>query len=510
MKILVFASIFVGALLFVPSARAQFTTASAIDCSRYPGAPDLGIQINNCIAAAPATGAIYDITRFVSPQMIATPVVMNKPGVIMSCAITIFQKAGISITVNTASWTGCADKSTVLVKSAALDQFTVSGAFNAISSLDLEGGKTRFKGNGIVLDNAGGRQQQAKISDNLISAESGDGVLNNNGSYNQIEGNTIQDYGAHAVELNGALFVSISANVLNGFGDETSSTIYAHGNCQITINANSLIENTAGFPAIDGRTCSSLHISSNSFIYSPSGIAVAVSGPGEISDNYIVGVTALDVVGGGGTAEKNTLLGLGGDTVILNAANHYIFSANVISLVDTVGGRCGINITGDTLGIQAIGNMVTLSSTGTDDYGACLTLTGGHMLNNLIDGLSVVGLLRGDYAFFFNNSNGENTSVVNTIRNVSCVHMAACYKRIDPMDNITVYEDALTGDTELDAGTGSRQDIFVQPRLRFAELPNPAGNGSHIYCLDCTSGAVATGGGTGSMVFRLNGVWKGI
>jgi hypothetical protein len=88
--------------------------------------------------------------------------------------------------------------------------------------------------------------------------------------------------------------------------------------------------------------------------------------------------------------------------------------------------------------------------------------------------------------------------------------MAACYKRIDPMDNITVYEDALTGDTVLDAGTGSRQDIFVQPRLRFAELPNPAGNGSHIYCLDCTSGAVATGGGTGSMIFRLNGVWKGI
>jgi hypothetical protein len=80
----------------------------------------------------------------------------------MSCAITIFQKASISITVNTASWTGCADKSTVLVKSADLDQFTVRAAFNAISSLDLEGGKTRFKGNGIVLDNAGDDNSKPK------------------------------------------------------------------------------------------------------------------------------------------------------------------------------------------------------------------------------------------------------------------------------------------------------------------------------------------------------------
>jgi hypothetical protein len=62
-KILAFALFIIGALTFVPAARAQFTTASAIDCSRYPGAPDMGIQINNCIAAAPATGAIYDITR---------------------------------------------------------------------------------------------------------------------------------------------------------------------------------------------------------------------------------------------------------------------------------------------------------------------------------------------------------------------------------------------------------------------------------------------------------------
>jgi hypothetical protein len=509
-KIFALASILAGVFLFAPLAKAQFTTASTIDCSRYPGAPDMGVQVNNCLAAGPATGAIYDTTRFMSPQIISTPIVMNKPGVIISCAITIFQKAGISMKVRTAAWTGCPDKSTVLVKSADLDQFTVTSAYNVISNLDLEGGKARFKGNGIVLDNTSGQQQQAKISDNLIEGEANDGILNNGGAYNQIEGNNIQGYGAHAVELNGAWSVDINDNVITGFGDETSSTIFAHGNCQFSISGNNLIENRAGFPAIDGRTCSNLQITSNSFIYSPSGIAVEVSGRGQISANYIAGVTALEVLGGGGTAQNNTLLGNGGHTVILKGANQYILSDNFISLVDPVGGLCGINITGDTLGVQAIGNTVDLTSTGTDDYGACLTLTGGHMLNNLIDGLSVDGFSHGDYSFFFNNSAGTTTNISNIIRNVSCVHVTACYKRVDPTNNVTVYEDALLGDSALDAGTGSNQDIFIQPKLPFAKLPTPAGNGSHTYCQDCTPGGVVTGRGTGSMVFRIDGVWKGI
>jgi len=509
-KIFVLASFLAGAFLFVPSAKAQFTTASAIDCSRYPGAPDMGLQINNCMAAVPASGAIYDTTHFTSPQLIATPIIMDKPGVIISCAITIFQKAGILIKAKDAAWTGCPEKSTVLLKSSNLDQFTVTSAYNLISNLDLEGSKVKFTGNGIVLDNTAGQQQQAKISDNLINAEANDGILNISGWYNQIEQNNIQDYGAHAVELNGALFVQITGNVIAGFGDETSSTIYAHGNCQLAISGNSLIENRGGFPAIDGRSCGNLKITSNSFIASTTGIAVEVYAESEISSNYIGGVTALEVLGGGGTAQNNTLRSIGGHTVILNGANQFIFTGNDIALVDTVGGLCGINITGDTLGLQAIGNSVNLTSTGTDDYGACMTLTGGHMLNNLVDGLSVDGFSHGDYAFFFNNEAGQNTNVLNTIRNVSCVHVAACLKRVDPADNVTVYEDIFIGDAPLDAGTGSNEDIFIQPKLPFSQLPSPAGNGSRIYCQDCKSGGVVTGGGPGSMVFRIAGAWKGI
>ncbi len=504
------ASILAGVLLFTPSAKAQFTTPSAIDCSRYPGAPDMGAQINNCMAAGPATGAIYDTTHFTSPQYIYTPIIMNKPGTILSCAIVIFQRAGISLNARTTAWTGCAGQSTVLLKCADIDQFTVTGASNLISNLDLEGAKAEFQGNGIVLDNTGGQQQQAEITSNRINAQADDGILNNGGSYNRIGGNDIQDYGVHAVEVNGAQFVSISGNVITGAGDETGSTIYAHGNCQLTISENNLIENRAGFPAIDGSACNNLRIASNSFIDSTSGIAVRADGSSAISGNYIVGMTALDVSGGGGTAQNNTLRGYGGHTVILNGANQYTFSGNVISLVDSVGGLCGIDITGDTLGLQAIGNTVNLTSTGEDDYGACLTLTGGHMLNNLLDGLSVVGYSHGDYAFFFNNAVGEDTNVSNIIRNISCVHITACYKRVDPVNNVTVYEDAMAGDAALDAGTGSSQDIFVQPELTFSQLPTPAGNGSHIYCLDCAPGEIVTGGGKGSMVFRISGAWKGI
>jgi hypothetical protein len=509
-KILTPALILVGAFLVTAPAKAQFTTAASIDCSRYPGAPDMGQQINHCLAAGPATGAMYDITHFTSPQVIFTPIVMNKPGVIFSCAITIFQEATIALKVNTASWTGCPDKSTVLMKAANVDQFTVTATYNTISNLDLEGSKSCFKGSGIVLDNSGGRQQQAKIVDNLLEGEADDAILNNGGAYNLIEGNDIQNYGTHAVEVNGAQFAHISENVITGFGDETSSTIYAHGNCQLTISRNNLIENRAGFPAIDGQTCATLQITSNSFIYSPSGIAVEIAGPAEVSNNYIAGVTALNVSEGSGGAQLNILRGTGGHTVILNGANKYILKGNTISLVDTVGGLCGINITGDALEVQAIGNTVDLTSTGTDDYGACLTLTGVYMLNNLVDGLSVHGSDKGSYAFFFNNADGKDTNISNIIRNVSCVRVKGCYKRVDPANNVTVYEDALIGDSTLDAGTGSTQDIFMQPRLPFADLPSPVGNGSHIYCQDCTPGSVATGSGTGSMVFRVNGVWKGI
>jgi hypothetical protein len=497
-----------GGSVFAPTTKAQFTTASAIDCSMFPGAPDMGIQINHCLAAGPATGAIYDITRFASPQMINTPIVMNKPGTIISCAITIFQNAAIVLSANTASWAGCPNKSTVLIEACDIDQFTVTGAYNTISNLDLEGAKAKLQGNGIVLDNNGGNQQQARITDNLVEGHFYDEILNNGGAYNHIEGNTVQDYGAHAIEVNGALFVDISGNMITGFGDETGSTVYAHGNCQLTITANNLIENRAGFPAIDGRACENLKITSNSFIYSPSGTAVMVAGPGEISGNYIAGVTALSVMGGQGTAENNTLRGNGGHSVVLNGANQYILSGNVITLVDTVGGLCGINITGDTIGVQATGNTVVLTSTGSADYGACMVVMGAHMLNNRVDGLSVDGLTGQGFAFFFNNLEGLNTSVSNIIRNISCVHLQACYKRLDPANNVNIYEDALIGDSGFDAGTGSNQDIFIQPILTFAELPSPAGNGSRIYCRDCTTGAVAAGGGPGAMVARVGGVWS--
>ena len=332
-KIIVLSIVLAAALFSTPSAKAQFTTASAIDCSRYPGAPDMGLQITNCMAAAPATGAIYDTTHFTSPQMISTPIVMNKPGVITSCAITIFQRAGISMTVRSAAWSGCPDKSTELIKSANIDQFTITSEFNTVSNLDLEGSKSKYTGNGIVLDNTSGRQQQATISDNLINAEAEDAILNISGWYNRVSGNNIQGYGTHAVDVNGALFVSISDNMITGAGDETSSSIYAHGNCQVSISGNRVIENLAGFPAIDGLTCANLRITSNTFVASPDGIAIAVAGPGEISDNYIVGQTALEVEGGDGTAQKNTMVGNGNHAVILNGANQYVFSGNVVGLI---------------------------------------------------------------------------------------------------------------------------------------------------------------------------------
>lgn len=470
----------------------------------------MGLQVMHCMAAGPATGAIYDTTHFVSPQVISTPIVMSKPGVITSCAITIFQKAAITLKVNTASWTGCPDKSTVILKSANIDQFTVTASFNTISNLDLEGGKSQYTGNGIVLDNSGGAQQQAEITGNLIKGHANDGILNIAGAYNRIKGNSIEDYGAHAIEVNSAQFVNIGENFIMGFGDETSSSIYAYGNCQITVINNTLIWNLAGFPAIDGSDCVNLKITSNNDIYSRNGIAIKTWGSGEISENTIGGYTALEVLGGGGTAQKNTMTGTGGDVVILNGANQYILSGNIINLIDAVGGSCGINVTGDTLGVQVINNMVNLTSTGTDDYGACLTPTETHMLNNLIDGLSVTGFSHGDYAFYFNNSAGKSSDILNTIRDISCVHLIACYKRVDPANNVNVYEDALIGDAPLDAGTGSSRDIFIQPKMYFADLPNPAGNGSHTYCVDCTPGPVVKGNGSGSMVFLVDGVWKGI
>jgi hypothetical protein len=111
-----------------------------------------------------------------------------------------------------------------------------------------------------------------------------------------------------------------------------------------------------------------------------------------------------------------------------------------------------------------------------------------------------------------NNTAGLNTNWQVTVMNLGFVHLnpAICLKRYDPLNNKTLYLNIQQEDDGLDNGTGSNQDTFIMDNTVFtyATLPTPVGNGSRLYCTNCTSGQVRSGG-PGTVVNRINGNWYG-
>ena len=75
------------------------------------------------------------------------------------------------------------------------------------------------------------------------------------------------------------------------------------------------------------------------------------------------------------------------------------------------------------------------------------------------------------------------------------------------------------GVIEINNGTGGQRaslttnngGAIIHGAVTFATLNVNVANGTQVFCSDCAAGAIdvtCTGGGTGAMAFRINGVWR--
>jgi hypothetical protein len=132
----------------------------------------------------------------------------------------------------------------------------------------------------------------------------------------------------------------------------------------------------------------------------------------------------------------------------------------------------------------------------------------------LFSGDNVTGLMSGGataYGFFLNNAAGLNNNWLVTVEHFGCIHLTGCIKRTDTQNQRTTFLNIEPGDTTMDAGTGSNNDVWVFDNfpIAFASLPSPAGNGSHGYCSNCATGRTISGTGGGNYVHRSGAAWVG-
>lgn len=247
------------------------------------------------------------------------------------------------------------------------------------------------------------------------------------------------------------------------------------------------------------------------------------AGPGTAQFNNVSSTSAGHAItfAAGSAIIHNVVTTSASDGIYTNsAATGVNVTFNIVTLSPnaSTSGLCAINFNSDQLNDLEGWNTIAINdstNTGNNDYAVCDTPSGGHNFGMLFQGDQINATVSGTvqpYGFFLNNAAGVNTNWSVIVRDMRCVHMfgGACIKRTDAQNNATVYEDIQPEDTPLDAGTGSTADIWIQRASTFATLPSPVGNGSQIYCTNCTQTTPALTGGPGAFIVRTNGQWNGL
>lgn len=320
-----------------------------------------------------------------------------------------------------------------------------------------------------------------------------------------------------------AVTISNTKSAFIGSPDQSCVITKAANLDQITVSANSTsVQNltlvgVAGSFTGNGITVTTLpsYIVNNN-ISGEASSAINDSGGSTVLQNTVSGgtSTAVMTIGTNSNAVANTCTATAGDCIDLNGNQVRVIS-NLVSLSpsSSVSGLCGINAKTDQIGDRIAFNQISITDSNSGDlnYGECDTPTGTHNLNMVFEGDNITGTLSGGATadgFFLNNAAGLNTNWSLVVRDVSCVHITNCVKRTDAQNNVSVYEDIQPGDTTLDAGTGSTNDIWLLDNgtTAFASLPSPAGVGSRALCSNCNFGKTVTqgSGGGASQIFRQN------
>lgn len=491
-------------------------TPTVLDCSQQPGA-DMGAQLNACLAALPAAGGIADATKFSSPQTISTAVTNSIKATITTCGIAISQQANIALSGTGSSWAGCLDSPTVITKAANIDQFTLSGPNAMLSSVTLAGVKASFTGNGVVTATG---CVSCKVLLNIIGGEASDDIRDNSGTFssNLIQGNTLTTWGVHAYESTSTSQQSVLiANYAVGDGTSTGAAILNGGSA--TLSSNFIKDSNAAILVDDSTSAQGHPVVGNRIEHTNQQTALKMNRNTSATGNQITGggssgpsINALL----GGTVSSNEVNVVGADGI--DVGGNGTVAGNIINMtVTATTGICAVNILGTSYGARALNNSIQFTGTGSGpNYGVCVTgVTGQSTEHNFVEDNTVIGSdLTLSSALYLNNTAniGADQISSNTFQNNTCSAIEFCVSRVDT-NNQNYYINNFGANlvtSSFDSG-GSTNDVVVEnpPRnMAFALLP-VAGNGSFMYCTDCTSTTPTTSAGAGAYLTRFANVWSG-
>ena len=505
-----------GQTLYVSGVNAATGTSVTRDMLGEAGA-DLGAKMNNCATNLPAAGGICKGDNLAASTL-STAVTTAKAVVYTFCGQAISQTAAVTLNAANSAIEGCPGKKTTFTKAGNIDQITLSAANVSVRGITLAGVKASFTGNGIIT--AAGATQ-AVIENNVISGEAGDAIKDNSGTFsvNLIRGNVLSAWGLHGFESTNSTQKSIfSGNYMAGDGTATGTGILNAGSSGIIGNFLKWADSSQIL--FDDSTAAQSHVvtgnsinntgtatafkfglntvATGNTISQSGGTNSAVSGQGIFSSNFVqsTNADALDLVAGASIAENNTI------SMSMNGVSN----------------KCAINSSGDQINVRIANNRISVGDAAADTNSAiCDTPTGGHNLSVVIDGNTIDTTGVGGSAvngIFVNNAAGLNTNWAVIVQNNSCVHLGGgtCQKRVDAQNNKSVYINNLPGDSTLDAGTGSTNDVlkFDTQNFTFATLPTPIGNGSQFYCTDCSQTKPTAALGGGAWVVREAGANNGL
>ena len=500
----------------VTAVFAPLSSGPSLDCSTFPGSPDMGLQLNNCLAALSAAGGVADATHFSSPQTISTAVVNSINAVIVTCGISITESAGITLSGNNSSWVGCPDKTTVITKNANIEMFTVTGTDNQIQNLSLLGNKGGgFTGDDVFQNGS----KRATISQNLIWAAASDAIKDTSTTYSLIQNNDIETWGTHAFEETNFCWDSLQNNTILGDGTGTGSAILAAGGSVLYVSSNPIIQDSVSSVLIDVSNTPNARIVANPHVTNGIGSAIHIGDGDFLADNAI-NSTGIAVFGEGRIINNS----INSSVSVVQVSDNSVVMGNSVELnpASAESNQYGIEVTG-TNASQAVisGNNVLISDSNNGDnnygYGIVTVASGTFSSNTFVDNefRTQLGGTATATGYYFNNAASvSNAAALNAWRNNKCIAATACVKWTDPGSNNTAaYSEFSTSSGPIYDSTssgGATTSIITQTiqSVTFSALPT-AGNGSQIMCSDCQLGIVAAAGGGGGLLYRIGGNWGG-
>lgn len=502
-----------GDTAYYSAATAISPGTVVLDMAGIAGA-NLGAKMNACVAQLPSNIGVCIGDNLTGAQTLSTAVTVTAPAsvVFTFCGQQISQTAAIA--GDGYSIKGCPSKTTIFTKAANIDMMTLSGLYQSISGITLKGNRPTNTGDGIVLNG----MEFGIISDVAIQGIKGSSINCQFSAWPSLNDIKVSDFGNHAYLENSCITfinsptfrdtqdtapatgttvdISSSESIYNG-GYMTNGSGFAVVNVAVEGSPSTFngldIQN---FGAFEGMILGQVDLVSNTTI-----IGGGASHPALTMNSSQVNNSTITYLNGGS------------DGILVNGAGRIQNSAISFD-VTSVTGKCAINLKGESIGANISNNSVASTGTGSGpNYGICVTTVAvQHSLDNFIESNYIDWSdATNSAAVRFDNTAGVSANAANNkFRDTVCIHIHFCVSRVDSLNNRNVYENSQGDPTVTFDSGGSTADIITQNTdsvgITFATLPI-AGNGSQIYCTDCTSLTPTTAGGTGAYIFRINNTW---